>query len=159
MEHTSASRAARAEELFIQGYSCAQAVLGAFCDVTGLDFDTSMRLASSFGAGMGRMREVCGACSAMFMVAGLVFGPTDTDPQKKGDQYARIQEMAESFRKENGTLICRDLLAALKTDTRPTPEERNASYYKVRPCLRFVRDAAEITDEYLRAHGALSDSV
>ena len=62
----------RAAELFLQGYNCAQAVAVAFCDVTGLEPDFTARMASSFGGGMGRMREVCGAVSGMLMVAGLV---------------------------------------------------------------------------------------
>ena len=101
MEHVQ-----RAQELFLQGYSCAQAVFGAFTDVTGMDFKTSMRLASSFGAGMGRMREVCGACSAMFMIVGLVSGYSDaSDANAKREHYARIQRLADEFRKEHSSII------------------------------------------------------
>ncbi|MBQ4464966.1 MAG: C_GCAxxG_C_C family protein [Oscillospiraceae bacterium] len=143
----------RACQLFREGMNCAQAVLMAFSDVTGLDEVTSMRLASSFGAGMGRMREVCGTCSAMFMVAGLLYGPgegfTDKD---KGEHYARIQELAAAFREQHGTIVCRELLQGLKVTSDPTPEARTEQYYKVRPCIRFVRTAAEVLDAYLEAH-------
>ena len=141
--------AERAAELFVQGYSCAQAVFGAFTDITGMDFDLAMRLSAPFGAGMGRMREVCGACSAMFMVVGAVAGYSEADAAQKAAHYELIQELANRFKERNGTLICRELLQGLKTDTRPVPDARTAEYYKARPCLRFVTDAADILDNWL----------
>ena len=63
---------ALAEQNFENGYNCAQAVLLAFSDLTGLEEKAALSLASSFGGGMGRLREVCGAVSGMFMVAGLL---------------------------------------------------------------------------------------
>lgn len=153
------SRRERAVALFMEGYGCAQAVLGAFADAAGLDFDTAMRLASSFGAGMGRMREVCGTCSAMFMIAGLLDGAASPDPHEKARQYALVQRLAARFREKNGTIVCRELLAGLKADTRPTPAARDAEYYRVRPCVRFVGDAAEILEEYLAARGEDSGDI
>lgn len=147
----------RAVSLFMEGYSCAQSVFGAFSDVTGLDFDTAMRLSSSFGGGMGRMREVCGTCSGMFMVLGLLFGHSDPDPQKKAAVYARVQDVANRFRERNKTIICRELLAGIQADDRPIPDARTAEYYKIRPCARFVSDAAEILDEYLKENGISAD--
>lgn len=137
----------KARELFIKGYNCSQAVFGAFCDVTGMEEETALRLASSMGAGMGRMREVCGACSGMFMVCGLLYGYSDSNDDKaKAEHYALIQRMAAMFKEKHGTVICRELLAGLKTDTKPVPEARTEEYYKVRPCLKFVETAAEIMD-------------
>ena len=81
-----------AAELFLKGYNCAQSVMVAFCDVTGLEKDFAARMASSFGGGMGRMREVCGAVSGMLMVAGLLYGyeiPGD-DVSKKA-HYTLVQ--------------------------------------------------------------------
>ena len=146
--------AERAAELFVQGYSCAQAVFGAFTDVTGMDFDLAMRISAPFGAGMGRMREVCGACSAMFMVAGVVAGYSEADAAQKAAHYELIQELANRFKERNETLICRELLQGLKTDTRPVPDARTAEYYKARPCLRFVTDAADILDDWLNERKA-----
>ncbi|MBQ8781137.1 MAG: C_GCAxxG_C_C family protein [Oscillospiraceae bacterium] len=137
----------KARELFIKSYNCSQAVFGAFCDVTGMEEETALRLASSMGAGMGRMREVCGACSGMFMVCGLLYGYSDSsDDKAKAEHYALIQRMAAMFKEKHGTVICRELLAGLKTDTKPVPEARTEEYYKVRPCLKFVETAAEIMD-------------
>lgn len=140
-------RQEQARALFLGGYNCAQAVFAAFCDETGLDAETALRLSSSFGGGMGRLREVCGACSAMFMVAGLLYGYSDpADRDAKAAHYALIQRLAAQFQERNGTLLCRELLAALKPDTEPNPTPRTDDFYKTRPCLKFVEDAAELLD-------------
>ena len=60
-----------ARKLFKKGYNCSQSVFAAFCDETGLDTETALKIASSFGGGMGRLREVCGAVTGMFMVVGM----------------------------------------------------------------------------------------
>ena len=139
-------------ELFAKGYNCSQALFAAFCDLTGMDEDTALRLSSSFGGGMGRMREVCGAVSGMFMVAGMLYGYSDTDPASKKEHYELIQELAERFKEKNhGTIICRELLRGIKTDTKPAPDERNEHYYKVRPCVKFVEDAADMLDEMIES--------
>lgn len=140
----------KAVSLFIQGCNFAQAVFAAFSDVTGMDEELAKRLSSSFGGGMGRMREVCGTCSAMFMVAGILYGEgTEQDDKLKAEHYKRIQYLADEFRKEHDTIICRDLLKGLAVTSEPTPEKRTEQYYKVRPCAKFVKTSAEILERYL----------
>ena len=140
-----------AAELFLQGYNCAQAVAVAFCDVTGLSPEFSAKMASSFGGGMGRMREVCGAVSGMLMVAGLLYGyGTPDDGQQKKEHYALVQALAGSFREQMGSIICRELLKNPPSDPNPTP--RTAEFYAQRPCARFVVLAAQILDQYLIDH-------
>ena len=140
-----------AVDLFVQGYNCAQAVAVAFCDMTGLDEQTAARMASSFGGGMGRMREVCGAVSGMLMVAGLLYGYDDPKATKeKRELYAQVQAMAGRFREELGSIICRDLLKNPPSDPNPTP--RTAEFYKERPCARMVKTAARIMEEFIENH-------
>lgn len=140
----------KACQLFTEGRNCAQAVFTAFSDVTGFDENTALMLASSFGAGMGRMREVCGACSAMFMVAGLLYGYSSPDNDtEKTEHYRRIQLLANQFRDVHETIICRELLKNLSVSSSPVPDKRTEHYYKVRPCIQFVRTAAEILDRYI----------
>ncbi len=134
----------KAEELFCEGYNCAQAVFLTFAEDLGLEKETALRLSSSFGGGMGGLREVCGAVSGMFMAAGLAQGYTGKKvPEEKKEHYARIQRMAEEFSKENGSLICRELLGLAKGDT-PMPQERTREYYKKRPCGELCGCAAAI---------------
>ena len=139
----------KAEELFLQGYNCAQAVVVAFCDVTGLDADFSARMASSFGGGMGRMREVCGAVSGMLMVAGLLYGyETPGDDISKKEHYTRVQLLAGRFREQVGSIVCREILKNPPSDPNPTP--RTEDFYKKRPCARMVLLAGQILDEYIK---------
>ena len=138
-----------AAELFIGGCNCAQAIVVAFQDVTGLSRDFSARLSSSFGGGMGRMREVCGAVSGMLMVAGLLYGYTDPgegDCNKKA-HYKMVQDLSARFRQETGSIVCREILKNPPSDPNPTP--RTAEYYRVRPCARMVMLAAKILDDYI----------
>ena len=141
----------RAVELFVEGYNCAQAVAAAFGDLTGLDEKTAARMASCFGGGMGRMREVCGAVSGMLLVAGMLYGYDDPKATKeKRDLYAQVQAMAGQFREELGSIVCRDLLKNPPSDPNPTP--RTEQFYKDRPCARMVATAARIMDEFIGSH-------
>ena len=141
-----------ARENFEKGYNCAQAVFIAFRDQTGLDEVTAAKLSSSFGGGMGKLREVCGAVSGALMVLGMLRGNYDPkDDQAKAAHYARVQDFASRFKAEHETIICRELLAniELKKEYTSEPEARTEEYYRVRPCARFVETAAKIVEEML----------
>ena len=139
-----------AVKLFKEGYNCSQAVIGAYCEELGMNLETALRLASSFGGGMGRLREVCGAVSAMFMVAGLKYGYADPkDRALKQKHYELIQILSQRFKERNGSIICRELLGLDIQHDRPVPDARTEEYYKKRPCVELVKCAAEIIDEVL----------
>lgn len=140
----------KAKELFKQGYNCSQSVLGVFCEELGLDFETAMKISCSFGGGMGRMREVCGTVSGMFMAAGLAFSGTDSSGSNKANQYKIVQELARRFREKNGSIICRELLEGIENSASPIPSERTETYYKKRPCIELVGDSVEILEEYIK---------
>ena len=138
----------KAVELFTEGYNCAQAVLLAFSDMTGLDQSFAAKMISSFGGGMGRLREVCGAVSGMAAVAGILYGyDSPTDDEAKKNHYALVQQLAEAFRQETGSIICRELLDNPASD--PTPSPRTAQFYADRPCARFVYLAAAVLNDYI----------
>lgn len=144
----------KAEQLFTQGYNCAQAIACAFCDITGLSEALSARLASSFGGGLGRMREVCGAVSGAAMVLGVVYGCSDPeDREAKKAHYALVQDFARRFKEQNGSIICRELLAGVTVTSGSEPEARTDHYYKKRPCRELVGKAAEILDQMLFEKG------
>lgn len=132
---------------FKDGYNCAQAVFLAFAEDFGFDNETALKLSSSFGGGMGRLREVCGAVSSMFAVAGLKCGYTEPDDDEiKSEHYKRIQMLAEKFKSQYGTIICRELLGLPEGADSPTPSIRTEKYYQDRPCGHFVKTAAEIIE-------------
>ena len=139
----------KAREIFNEGYNCSQAVVAAFSDITGLDFETSLKVSSSFGAGMGKMRSVCGAVTGMYIVAGLLWATTQSDAASKEKHYTLIQQITQRFKDMHDTIVCAELLKNLKTDTTPKPAERTQEYYKVRPCLKFVEDACDILDSII----------
>ena len=143
-------RALKAKAFFEQGYNCAQSVALAFCDETGLAPETAAKLASSFGAGMGRLREVCGAVSGALLVLGAVKGVSDPqDRQGKTAQYKEIQEFAKRFRELNGSIVCRELLGLTEKTSEPTPEQRTPEYYRKRPCGELVACSTLILEETL----------
>ena len=143
------ARAQRAAALFGEGYNCAQAVFLTYCEEYGIPAETGLMLASSFGGGMGRLREVCGTVSGMFMAAGLKYGYADPkDPAAKKRLYAMVQELARRFEAENGSIICRELLGLDHKRDAPTPEARTPGYYKKRPCKELAACAARIFDDF-----------
>lgn len=142
-----------AAELFLSDSNCAQAVLEAFGDVTGLEKSFAAKLASSFGGGMGRMREVCGAVSGMLMALGLHQGYTDPkDKAGKAAQYEVIRALADEFKRENGSIICRELLGLDENCQPKSPEDRTAAYYAKRPCAKLCQTAGEIFERYVAEH-------
>ena len=142
----------QAAELFLGGCNCAQAVFLAFSDLTGIDRKLAAKLASPFGGGIGRMREVCGAVSGMFMVLGTLYGYDETveDDAQKREHYKDVQALAAKFKEECGSIICREILDNPPSDPNPSP--RTAEYYAKRPCARMVMTAARLLDEFIAEH-------
>ena len=144
------SRKEAAMENFLKGYNCSQSLVLAFADLLEPDEESLMKLSCSFGGGMGRLREVCGSVSGMFMVAGLLYGYAGPETgQVKNDQYARIQKLAHAFEERNGSIVCRELLGLSVKHDVPVAEARTAEYYKKRPCKEIIGSAAEILEAFL----------
>ena len=141
----------KAAELFLSGYNCAQSVAVAFHEELGLTEGQAAKMASAFGGGMGRMREVCGAVSGMLLVLSWLYGyDTPGDDASKKVLYTQVQELAAKFREENGSIICREILKNPPSDPNPTP--RTADFYAKRPCAKMVMTAARLMDEFIGEH-------
>ena len=146
---------ARAKALFESGYNCCQAVFLACTEDLELDTETKAKLASSFGGGMGGMRQVCGTVSGMFLALGLRYGYSDPkDKAGKAAQYEVIRALADEFKQENGSIICRELLGLDENFKPKPPEDRTDSYYKKRPCGELCKCAADILGRYMDEHPA-----
>ena len=138
-------RVERAKALFKQGFNCSQAVCAACADIYGIDEQTALRIAASFGGGIGRMRQTCGAACGMFILAGLENGSaTPGDAEGKKQNYTLVQDLAAKFKQENGSLICAELLGIAPKPQEPTPEARTETYYQKRPCAEMVASAVRI---------------
>ena len=148
-------RVAKAVGFFKEGYNCSQSVVAAYADVYGFTLEQALKMSASFGAGIGRMRETCGAACGMFLLAGLETGCTDPkDASGKGANYAVVQDLAAKFVQINGSIVCAELLGLREKKDMgigsPTqPQERNAEYFKKRPCVEMVMTAAQLFGEYL----------
>lgn len=152
MDMTVEEREQRALELFKQGYNCCQAVAMTFSDVLGMEPGQVARIAIGFGGGMGRMREVCGTVSGMTMVAGALRPANGVPTQlSKMANYELVQQFAAEFRKQNGSIICKELLGLKKAEDRVMPEERTPEYYKKRPCGQLCAIAAGIVARYIES--------
>lgn len=139
-----------AQKLFREGYNCCQSVFGAFADELGLTKEKAMKIASPFGAGFGKLREVCGAVTGMCMVAGYMKGYTNpTDKEGKIATYKLVQDMCNEFKKEQGSYICREMLKLKPGEDLPEPAVRDENYYKSRPCLSACALAANIATKYI----------
>ena len=135
----------QAVENFENGYNCAQSVFLAYAQDYDINKEMALKLSSSFGGGMGRLREVCGAVTAMFAIAGLEKGYTsNNDDDAKAKHYELIQNLAEEFKKEYGTILCRDLLELEEETSSPIPSKRTEEYYQSRPCTKFIKKACEL---------------
>lgn len=156
---TSEERIEKAIALFKEGYNCSQSVAMAFADLYGIGEGQMSMIAASFGGGIGRMRETCGAACGMFLLCGLETHPEGMQypsAELKKHNYEEVQRLAARFKEENGALLCKELLGLGRqgdkvTDnmTQPTPEARTETYYKKRPCARIVETAARIYAQYL----------
>ena len=147
------NRIQKAVEYFMTGYGCGQSVVAAFADLYGMDEATALKIGNGFGGGVGKMRMMCGAVSGLVILAGLDSGLSDDIRGGKAECYRLVQDLLEKFKQANGSVICAELLG-LKSAPIPgdfVPSERNAHYYKARPCAAKVESAARIFAEYLQS--------
>ena len=144
-------RVERAVELFKSGFNCSQAVFAAFAGDFGMDEETALKVSAGLGGGVGRSREVCGAVCGASMVVGFKYGAVKgDDAESKQKCYEVVQQIIAEFRKTNPTIICRELLAlGDNVPTDPKPEARTEQYYKKRPCVQIVEDAARAVEKIL----------
>ncbi len=156
MDINPAERQERAEKFFMEGYNCCQAVLLAFQDILPVDRSALLRVASGFGGGLARMREVCGTVSAMAMIAGFLSPAEDpSNMQQRRDNYALVQRFAQAFKEQKGSIVCREILGLRKPEPgapmeSPMPSARTPEYYKTRPCAATVGIAARIVADYIK---------
>jgi C_GCAxxG_C_C family probable redox protein len=133
---------------FRNHFNCSQSVLTAFGPDFGLSEDESMRIATAFGAGMGRQQHICGAITGALMVLGLRYGKGLNDPEeKKSYTYLKTREFFDEFKRLNGSVNCLDLLDGLdinNPEDHKLIEERNL--FNIR-CEKYVSDAVTILNK------------
>lgn len=137
----------QAVDIFKQGYACAQAVAGAFCEELGLSLEKALEISCAFGAGFSLNRNTCGALSAMGMVVGAVIG--DHTPQAKKQVYACVKELGQNFENNFKSTQCSVLLKNVSRKSSEKPMERDEQYYKERPCIALISYAARELENWI----------
>jgi C_GCAxxG_C_C family probable redox protein len=150
MKFEESARGKQARDNFNSGYNCSQSVLLAYEDYLkekGLDTKTVLRMASPLGGGISRLREVCGAVSALCLLIGLTDGYDTPDDEKKKALYSKVQKLVMDFQECRGSIICRELLGLEQKHDQPTPSKRTKEYYAERPCADLCATAATIFEK------------
>jgi C_GCAxxG_C_C family probable redox protein len=135
---------------FSEGYNCAQSVLYSICDDLHFDKNTALKMATGFGAGMGRKEEVCGAVTGGIIVIGAKYGRGEKDDRTATElTYKKTRELMDRFAEKHGTFICRKLLKGCELTTEEGQKrfkEDDLANTKCKPCVRSV---VEILDDIM----------
>lgn len=138
----------KALELFSQKYHCSQAVLAAFAEESGITEKQALKLGGCFGGGMCK-GEVCGACTGALMVLGLKYGQCEIDDT---DSKAKTNDVTvrflESFKDENGSYICRELLGCDLSTSEGKEYAREHNLF-TEFCPKMVASAVKIAEKLL----------
>ena len=139
---------------FLKGYNCSQSVVAAFAPQLGLTEEMALRLSAGFGAGIGRMREVCGAFCGVVTVLSMVYADP-TDPKDKSRMYALVQQAAEQYRNRNGggSIICREALPLPGAQRQRNAPRNTIKSAPARSCAVFVPTCAQNLSQPTRRGG------
>ena len=139
----------KAGKYMLSGFNCAQSVISTLGPSLGLDKEMCLKISSGFGGGMGRMQNTCGAVSGAFMAIGLKHGQyKEEDKDSKELTYNLVRKFAAEFKKKHETINCRELLGCDYTTEEGMKFAQENNLFGTL-CVRFVRDAIEITEEIL----------
>jgi C_GCAxxG_C_C family probable redox protein len=136
-----------AEEVFYNGFNCAQAVMTTYCSKYNMDDKTAKKLSCGFGGGCARQSLTCGAVSGAFMVIGLKYGKAVKDDSESNIiTYSKINEFSSKFRIINNSINCTELLG-IDLATIEGQNYFNENNLKKNNCTSYVKDACNILDE------------
>ena len=138
-----------AAEIFSKGFNCAQAVLAALSSEYGVDSATAKKIAGAFGGGIASNGDVCGAVSGALMVIGLRYGKyKEDDTVSKENTYRIANEYMEKFKKEFGSIKCKELIKYSLNKKEELLKAREAGVFKT-ICPEFVKRSVELAEEVL----------
>ena len=148
------TRQEKAMEYFRNGYNCCRSTLLAFADVIDADPSVLAKIAAPYGAGIARLREVCGTVNGMAMTMGLLFGSDDaSDSEAKEKAYAAVNELATRFKERNGSIICKELLHLDSEDQYAIPSDQMPQYQDGTFCESIICDMISLMEEKLKEEG------
>lgn len=137
-----------AVERFAEGFSCSQAVFGAFTPALGVPDDTALKIASAFGGGIARRGDVCGAVTGALMALGLARGHSDNQETSKSATYELVDEFLRRFQAAHASITCRELIGHSMDTPEGLQGARDAGVFKT-VCPSLVADAAGLVASIL----------
>ena len=134
---------------FEEGYNCAQSVLSTYSEKLNISKDLALKLASGFGAGMGRKQEVCGGISGAIMVLNFLYGRGENDDKEIQDlNYFKVRELIDKFTSKFNTINCKELLDGcnlLDSEGQELFKSKNL----IEKCHDYVGSITKILDEII----------
>jgi C_GCAxxG_C_C family probable redox protein len=138
-----------AVKCFNNGFNCAQAVLSTYSEQFGVDKTTALKIAGSFGGGMGHIGETCGAVTGAFMLIGLKYGKVQKDDNAARERtYSLVKEFANQFKAIHGSVKCTELLGYDLSTTDGLRAASEANLWNT-VCAKLVKDSAQIIEELI----------
>ncbi len=127
---------------FRNGLYCSEAVLRAFNEVYRLGLEeSSYKIATGFGSGLGESGCACGAVTGGVMALGLIAG-RNKPYESERMVYLAVNELHKRFKEQSKAICCRVLTKNVKW---------NSAEHKI-TCENYVIEAARITDEIINSN-------
>jgi C_GCAxxG_C_C family probable redox protein len=140
----------KAVECFNTGLNCAQAVFYAFAEDVGIENEKALKIASSFGGGMAKMGETCGAVTGAFMALGMKYGRVNPDDLEARDKnYSKVLEFVEVFKSQHKSIVCKELLGFNLGNPQEVAAFKASHPGYETPCEKLVESAAEILEKII----------
>jgi C_GCAxxG_C_C family probable redox protein len=134
----------KAVEYFNKDYNCAQSVLLAMQEYYGIPANELIpKIATPFGAGIGRCGSLCGAFTGAVLAIGAKHGTDTTNLKEKEKSYKFAQKLYEQFVKIWGSPFCRELIGYDLNDPKQLEEFRK-SKIRDEKCAGFVKKTVDI---------------
>jgi len=133
----------KAVRYFNDGYNCAQSVLLTMFEYWNGRNDLVPKVATAFGAGIGRCGSVCGALTGGVLAIGTKYGTNEPSMEKRLKAYEIANQFYKRFEQQNGSVLCRELVGYDLSDPEQLEKAREANVFDEK-CCAFVKRAVEI---------------
>lgn len=134
---------------FEDGYVCAQVVLSAYAEESGLDVETALKLSTAFGGGIARTGQICGAVAGALLAIGLKHGLNSLEDSTSKDRtYNLSKDLMTSFTQKFSSLQCRSLINVdISTDTGLQSAKDQELFSTL--CPQYIRHVMQFLEENL----------
>ena len=134
---------------FKEGYNCAQSIFFHYAKQVGVAEEMAIKIATGFGAGMGRKQEVCGAISGGILTINSLYGREMHEEKIKQEiAYGKVRRMIDLFAQDKGTIYCKQLLDECDLQTEEG-QKRFKDEQLIQRCYQCIGKVVEILDDVI----------